>query len=64
MTRVPEAFTPFKNRKQFVSWTLTEEGKKMPLNPHTGKAARANVSTDWGDWGEAQKLRRNNQIDK
>ena len=59
MTRVPEAFAPFKNRKQFVSWTLTEEGKKMPLNPHTGKAARANVSTDWGDWGKAQAVNGN-----
>lgn len=54
-----EAFAPFKNRKQFVSWTLTEEGKKMPLNPHTGKAAKADDVSTWGDWGEAQNINGN-----
>ena len=59
MTRLPEAFNVIQNRKQFVAWTLTKEGKKMPINPHTGKAAKADDVSTWGDLGKAQSINGN-----
>lgn len=49
-----EAFTPeILARPQFVSWTLTNEGKKIPLDPKNGKGAKANDASTWTTYAQA-----------
>lgn len=56
---LPNVFAPFLDRSQFVAWTLTNEGKKLPINPITGKPAKANDSSTWTTYDKAIRFNGN-----
>ena len=39
---------------RFVGWRLTSDGRKLPIDPHTGRAASSTDPDTWADLGETQ----------
>ena len=37
-----------RQRSQWVVWKLLADGRKMPIDPHTGRAAKTDDPTTWG----------------
>lgn len=60
MTILPKAFDALKNKPVWACWVYMDKGggkrRKMPINPHTGKAAKSNDPATWGTLAEAQEL--------
>ena len=56
---LPSVFNDLLNIPQFVSWTLTNDGKKIPLNPNNGKPAKANDTSTWSDYSKATQINGN-----
>ena len=54
---VPACIMPFATVPAWVGWVyIGRERRKVPINPHTGKAASAADPTTWGTLAEARKL--------
>ena len=44
-----------KNAPIWVAWTENDEGRKLPVNPSTGRAAKSDTPGTWGIRKAAQK---------
>jgi len=54
---IPACIMPFATVPAWVGWVyIGRERRKVPINPHTGKAASAADPTTWGTLAEARKL--------
>lgn len=50
---IPEPLNELKTIPHWVAWKFNEEGKKIPLNPRTGKNASSSNSATWTDFDTA-----------
>ncbi len=49
-TIINSAIKELADYRQWVAWTYSRDGKKLPMNPHTGKQARVNDRTTWATY--------------